>query len=240
MSFNKNNLREGMVVRSADGDKLGKITHLSDEGITIEKGIFFPKDYSAHFDQINSVSDNDVYLKWRTDLAESKYDALYGTGRYSEETADKSMWADFKRPQAQQAEGLQHITLTEEELIAEKRGMREIGRVKVYKTVKMEDRTFTVAVRREEVHVERSPVTGSTVIASELPSFKDEMITIPIMEEEVEISKHPVVREELHIAKTVSEVDKVIKGTIRKEEARVERELDIEEGMPEKLKRKAA
>lgn len=154
--FDRANLHEGMIVRSADGDKLGKIVRLDDTGIQIEKGLFFPKEYLASYEQIDQISGDGVYLNWGTDLVEQHYDQAYGAGKYREETADENLWTDYRRGDIDRSEaGEQRIQLKEEELAARKSGMKEVGRVRIYKTVRTEDKTFTVPVTREAARIDK-------------------------------------------------------------------------------------
>ena len=238
--INRDRLASGMVVRSADGDKLGKIVSFDDNGVVVEKGIFFPKDYICSFDQIDAVSDDEVYLKWGTNLVEQQYDNYYGSGSYARETADEGAWTDYDYEgrraggggRAEAAREHMSIPLREEELQVQKKGLREKGRVRIYKTVTTEDKTFTVPLRREEVHVERVP-------ASELKSgesfgdvtgnFENKTVSIPVMEEEVEVTKRPVVKEAIKVETETKTVNQQIHGEVRKEEARIERDTETKE-----------
>lgn len=231
----RTDIREGMVVRSADGDRLGKIIRLDDQGLQIEKGIFFPKDYLANFDQIDTVQGDNVYLKWGTELVHQQYDTQFGPGSYAQETMDSEAWRDYRKSEldtSAQTESVapvsemmeRDIQLKEEELSAQKKGMHEVGRVRIIKTIRTEDQHFTIPVNREEVRIERVP--GGSMAAGDinLSEFKEETITVPIREEEIEVTKRPVVREELHVKTAVEQVDREVVGTVRKEEAHVERE----------------
>jgi uncharacterized protein (TIGR02271 family) len=214
--FDHNVLQEGMTVRSSEGDKLGKIVALTDAGIHIEKGIFFPKEFLVHYEQVADLSGDDVYLKWGTDLVETNYDRQYGAGSYRDETADESAWTDYRRPSDES------IPLKEEELTAE-RHMRKAGQIRIHKTVRTEEKHFTVPVKREHVTVERVPASEATKDAAATSDFGEDVKTIPIHEEEVEVTKRPVVKEELRVKKTEEQVGKEVGGTVRKEEAHVEK-----------------
>src|SRR4051794_7521540 len=56
------NLAEGTPVYSHDDKKLGKVNSLSDDYFIIEKGLFFPKDFVARYDDIQDVRDGSIYL----------------------------------------------------------------------------------------------------------------------------------------------------------------------------------
>jgi uncharacterized protein (TIGR02271 family) len=227
--INKSELKEGMTVRSADGDKLGKIVAIDNQGFQVEKGIFFPKEYLANFDQVDQVWSGDLYLKWGTDLVEQQYDSYYGSGSYQNETADEGLWANYDRSSKRSStETDQTIPVREEELRVDRKGMQEAGRVRVYKTVSTEDQHFTVPVTREQVHIERVPASeaGSSDYDSNL-DLKDEEVTIPVREEQVEITKRPTVREEIRVKKSTEQVSKDVSGTVRKEDVRIEKEGNL-------------
>jgi len=221
--FNKTELTEGMTVRSADGDTLGKIVAINDRGIQVEKGIFFPKEYIASFDQIDQVSNGDLYLKWGTNLVEQQYDSFYGQGSYQKETEDEGLWSDYNRKSDQR------IPLREEELQVNRKGMEETGRVRIFKTVRTEDQHFTVPVTKEEVHIERVPASDRTAGLNDTNlDFKEDEVTIPVREEKVEVTKRPTVREEIRVSKSSKQVDQEVGGTVRKEDARIEKEGYVE------------
>jgi uncharacterized protein (TIGR02271 family) len=225
--INRTELSEGMTVRSSDGDKLGKIIAIDDQGILLEKGIFFPKEYQANFDQLDQVWSGDLYLKWGTHLVEQQYDSYYGQGSYEKETADEGLWSDYNRKDSEQS-----IPVSEEELRVDRKGMEEVGRVRVYKTVSTEDQHFTVPVTREQVHIERVPASDMNAQSDDSNiDFKDDTVTIPVREEQVEITKRPKVREEIRVKKTTEQVDQEVSGTVRKEKARIEREGGLDQDM---------
>jgi uncharacterized protein (TIGR02271 family) len=228
--MNRTELNEGMTVRSADGDKLGKIVAIDDQGIQLEKGIFFPKEYRASFDQVDQVWNGDLYMKWGTDVVEQQYDSYYGAGSYQNETADEGLWSDYSRRSERSSDAStdERIPLREEELRVDRKGMQEAGRVRIYKTVSTEDQHFTVPVTREEVHVERVPASDLSATSDDSNiELKDDTVTIPVREEQVEITKRPKVREEIRVHKSTEQTGQEVSGTVRKEDARIEREGNI-------------
>lgn len=55
-------IAEGMTVRAADGKKLGKVIECAEGSFVVEKGLFFPKDYTIRYDQVAEVREDEVYL----------------------------------------------------------------------------------------------------------------------------------------------------------------------------------
>ena len=91
------------------------------------------------------------------------------------------------------------VQRTEEELAA---GTREVeaGAMRVRKRVRTDRESIEVPTRREEVSVERVPVSSGE--ASEAEIGEDEVV-VPVTEEEVVVSKRPVAKEEVRIKKDV-------------------------------------
>jgi uncharacterized protein (TIGR02271 family) len=111
------------------------------------------------------------------------------------------------------------LQLREEELHAEKKPV-QAGEVRVRKDVIEEKKTIDVPVTREEVVVERHPVSGRE--RSDGDIGEDEEIRIPVMEEQVRVEKTPVVKEEVSIKKRAVQETKQVSDTVRREEAHVD------------------
>ena len=62
MRFDRSQVREGMIVYSSDGEKLGKVQSCDAAMFIIEKGFFFPKDYVARYDDVRSIDDDEIRL----------------------------------------------------------------------------------------------------------------------------------------------------------------------------------
>ncbi len=112
-------IREGMVVLSADGEKLGKVTRVSADHLEIEKGIIFRSDREARLSDVAAVRDNDVYL--------SRNEAEVETLGPLESRAAKARGAGrarrpARRPRAARpwAAAPSRVPLVEEQVIAHK------------------------------------------------------------------------------------------------------------------------
>ena len=98
---------------------------------------------------------------------------------------------------------------------------RQVGDVSVSKRVVEETKTIEVPVRREEVHIERHPVTdaaASSDMGASGKAFDEQTVRVPVMEEQVEVRK--VVRpvEEIEITKTQTQDTERVEDTVRREE----------------------
>jgi uncharacterized protein (TIGR02271 family) len=200
-------LREGLNAYNREGDKLGRIVELKDEYLTVEKGVFFPKDFTFRYDDIVEVHDGSITLsRGRKELENWKDEKYEG-------------WHEYDRLNR----GETTIPVYEEELEAQKI-TRPKGEIHVRKVVHTEMKQFTVPVTKEEIIVERTPVSEEHPLKAGEQIFKEEDIRIPVSEEEVEIIKRPVTKEEVHIKKVIHTEEQQFKGEVRKEDVEVNRE----------------
>ncbi|WP_164017421.1 YsnF/AvaK domain-containing protein [Pyxidicoccus trucidator] len=79
--FQRTDVREGMVVRSIDGEKLGKVFAVGDGEFHIEKGLFFPKDYLVRYTEISDIRAGEIILNHGKEALNSlsRDDNRYGT-----------------------------------------------------------------------------------------------------------------------------------------------------------------
>lgn len=197
--MDRRGVQDGMKVRSSDGTSLGKVVGCGEETFIIEKGFFFPKDYTARYDQVAELRDGEIWLR------EAGERLLKGA------------------PIAGAVEEVR-VPLSEEQIIAEKR-MEKAGEVRIHKDVKVEERQVSVPVMKEEVHVERTPASAEPRAGE--ATFKEGTVSVPVYEEEVEIRKRPMVSEEVRVAKTAHEEERRATAEVRKETAEIEREGSI-------------
>jgi uncharacterized protein (TIGR02271 family) len=121
------------------------------------------------------------------------------------------------------AAGQGKIQATEEELHVQKE-REKAGEVTVRKEVHTEHKTIDVPVEREEIVVERHPVSGHQPATGD---FKEgQTLRVPVTEEHVEVQKTPVVKEEVTVGKRKVQDTKQVAADVKKEEIKVEREGD--------------
>jgi uncharacterized protein (TIGR02271 family) len=114
------------------------------------------------------------------------------------------------------------VTVSEEELAVGKRTVSS-GEVGVQKRVETEHVREAVPVMREEVTVERRPVTGTGTTAE----IRDDEIRVPLTQEEVVVQKRVVPKEELVIKKHQVQGEQVVEDDVRKERAEVVHTGDV-------------
>ena len=116
------------------------------------------------------------------------------------------------------------LTLSEEQLQVGKR-QREAGEVEVRKTVETEHVSESVPVTREEVRVERRPLSAGDVDTTNATIGEDE-IRVPLMEEEVVVEKRVVPTEEVVIRKEAVTEDRNVEADVRRERLVSDKERD--------------
>ena len=104
---------------------------------------------------------------------------------------------------------------------------REAGRARLVKHVVTEDVTKTVPVKREEVRVEREPITdanrGDATTGGEITSEEHEVV---LNEEEVVVDKQAVPKERVRMDKDVITDEQQVSETLQKEQ------IETEGGLP--------
>ncbi len=60
--FNSNDLREGMLVQTADGEELGKVHSFDVTHFEVGKGLLFREDYAVSYDEIREIRDGVIVL----------------------------------------------------------------------------------------------------------------------------------------------------------------------------------
>jgi uncharacterized protein (TIGR02271 family) len=113
------------------------------------------------------------------------------------------------------------VQLKKEEVHPRKES-HEAGEVRVRKDVVTEHKTFDVPVTKEEVVIERRPVSRKAG-SGDLVSAQEE-VRIPLREEEVRVEKDTVVKEEVSIGKRPVTETKHVAADAKREELHVERQ----------------
>ena len=137
-----------------------------------------------------------------------------GTGLKDFATAPAQPWRDDQVK----------MTRSAEELRIGKRQVKA-GEVEVKKRVETERVKTPVTLRREEVEIERRPVSDST--ASSDIQISAQEIRVPLTEEQTIVEKRPVVKEEVVITKHQVEEHETVEADVRQEQIDVERHGDV-------------
>jgi uncharacterized protein (TIGR02271 family) len=216
---------EQYTLKDRDGDDIGKIVEINDEFVVVERGggflgmgdkdhIFVPRQ------EIAREEETDWHLNIKGDDLDSRgwneRPQGYGDRSRGESFDAHGENADLGRRDAQ---GTTRMVRYEEDLQADK-VKRQTGEVHVGKHVVEDTRTIEVPVRREELNVERRPVTAdaTTGVGDDEAFRSDEGITVPLMEEDVEVRKVARPVEEVEITKSTREDTRQVDDTVRREE----------------------
>ena len=114
------------------------------------------------------------------------------------------------------------MTRSEEELRVGKTS-RESGRARLRKYVVTEQVQQTVPVQREEVRVEREPITDANVgAAKDGPAISEEEHEVTLHAEEPVVEKRAVPKERVRLDKETVEDERQVSETVAKEQIEVE------------------
>jgi uncharacterized protein (TIGR02271 family) len=223
MRWSRNEVRAGMTVTSTKGERLGNVIRSGADTFVIEKGVFFPKDYELRYDHITAL--NGEQIAYSLSDADSSFASVAETARAGTAASVATARAATAPARAVAPASItskrddMRIPLMEEEIGIEKVS-RETGHVRIHKTVKTEEKHFTVPVTREDVVIERVSASGDEEV-SEL-AFQEQTLDLPLHEEDVRVTKRAHVREQLVVHPVVQAVEKEASASLRHEEAEIE------------------
>ena len=121
------------------------------------------------------------------------------------------------------ATGEQNIKLYGEVLRVHKDRVSR-GEVRLRKETHTDMQTIQVPVTREELVIERVPVTGQTATTGAADAFSDQEIRIPLSEERASVEKQAILREEVRVGKREVSETESFNESVRSEELKVEDE----------------
>jgi uncharacterized protein (TIGR02271 family) len=150
-----------------------------------------------------------------TDTADRDRDGVY------DDVQDTAVGRDTSGPTTDDA-----MTRSEEELQVGTQ-TRERGRARLRKYVTTEQQTVTVPVSREEVRVEREPITDANLdAATSGPAISEEEHEVTLREEEVVVDKRAVPKERVRLDTETVTDERQVAEEVRKEQIQVEGDQD--------------
>jgi uncharacterized protein (TIGR02271 family) len=118
------------------------------------------------------------------------------------------------------------MTRSEEELAVGTES-RERGRARLRKYVTTETQQVTVPVQREELRVEREPITDANLdAATSGPAISEEEHEVTLHEEEVMVSKRAVPKERVRMDTETVTDERQVSEEVRKEQIQVDSDQD--------------
>ena len=242
---------QGRTMVDPAGDKLGTIDaiYLDDETgqpewATVTSGLFTAKTTFVPLAQAQSVGDSvqvpydkqqvknapsmeadgqlsqdeeaELYRHYGLDYSEHRSDSGLPAGTV-DDTRDDTVGRDVSGPTTDDA-----MTRSEEELQVGTQ-TRERGRARLRKHVTTETQQVTVPVQREEVRVEREPITDANLdAATSGPAISEEEHEVTLREEEVVVDKRAVPKERVRLDTQTITDERQISEEVRKEHIEVD------------------
>jgi uncharacterized protein (TIGR02271 family) len=165
--------------------------------------------------ELSQREESALYSHYGIAYDESRSDSGLPEGASSDRDEQGTVGHDTSGPSTDDA-----MTRSEEELrvgVAK----RESGRARLVKHVVTEEVTQTVPVRREEVRVEREPITdrGDATTGGEITSDEHEVV---LHEEEVVVEKQAVPKERVRLDTDVITDEQQVSETLQKEQIETE------------------
>jgi len=197
-------IREGMVVRGTDGEKLGKVKSISGDEFIIEKGLLFKEDFTARCENITDVQGDEI-----TYAAQARQDEVRMP------LAEEQLLVEKQAKQAGEVKIHKEVVTEEkqvavpvqrEEVVVERTPVNEARPAAVDAFV---EHDIAVPVMEEEVRVTKQPVVREEVRVRKEPV------------QEQRAASAEVRREEAHVDD--SEMRRERRGDIEAEEADVRR-----------------
>jgi uncharacterized protein (TIGR02271 family) len=217
----------GQDLKSQDGDKLGTIEEIyldtdtnQPEWALIVTGLFGTK---QSFVPISGAGREDDAVTVPFDKATVK-DApkVDPDGRLSE-SEEQELYRHYGIDYGSAASGTDDAMTRSEEELRVGTAERESGRVRLKKYVVEDEVTETVPVRREEVRLEREPITdGNVGAATDGPAISEDEHEVVLHEEEPVVEKQAVPKERVRMDKEAHTDERQVSDTLRKEEVDVD------------------
>ena len=170
--------------------------------------------------QLSQDEEAELYRHYGLDYSEHRSDSGLPAGT-PDNTRDDTVGRDTSGPTTDQA-----MTRSEEELRVGT-ATRERGRARLRKYVVTEDQQVTVPVSREEVRVEREPITDANLdAATSGPAISEEEHEVTLREEQVVVDKRAVPKERVRLDKDTVTEERQVSEEVRKEHIEVDGDQD--------------
>jgi uncharacterized protein (TIGR02271 family) len=229
-------IHEGMTAYTRDGEKLGRVVDLADDNLVVEKGFFFPKDFTFHYDDIADVrADSLIIDKERPDLEQWRNAGYEGSGELEKsEEPEKIREGEPMRDVEKETIKGQTGSETRGEISGETRGETRSETGSEFGE-KPSSEKMNVPLYEEELRVEKIAHEAGEVRVKKVVHSEIKNIEVPVTKEEVVIERKtptgealptgekifkeeemriPVMEEEIRISKHPVEKERV---EVRKE-----------------------
>ena len=169
--------------------------------------------------QLSQDDEAELYRHYGLDYSEHRSDSGLPAG--TADTRDDTVGRDVSGPTTDQA-----MTRSEEELQVGTQ-TRQRGRARLRKHVVTETQQVTVPVQREELRVEREPITDANLdAATSGPAISEEEHEVTLREEEVVVDKRAVPKERVRLDTETVTDERQVSEEVRKEHIEVDGDQD--------------
>jgi uncharacterized protein (TIGR02271 family) len=164
--------------------------------------------------ELSQPEEAELYRHYGVEYSEARSDSgLPEGGRPTGNGGEQSVGRDVSGPETDDA-----MTRSEEEL-AVGTSKREAGRVRLRKHIVTENVTTTVPVQREEVRIEREPITDANRDAATAGGdLTEEEHEVTLHQEEVVVEKKVVPKERVRMDKDTTTEQREVTEEVRKEQ----------------------
>jgi uncharacterized protein (TIGR02271 family) len=170
--------------------------------------------------QLSQDDEAELYRHYGLDYGQHRSDSGLPAGTVDDTQTTVARGTDDRRP------GDDAMTRSEEELQVGTE-TRERGRARLRKFVTTETQQVTVPVQREEVRVEREPITDANLdAATRGPDISEDEHEVVLREEEVVVDKQAVPRERVRLGTETVTDKRQVSEEVRKEQIEVEGDQD--------------
>jgi uncharacterized protein (TIGR02271 family) len=167
--------------------------------------------------ELSQQEEASLYRHYGLDYSETRSDSGLPDGNGDQQAERGPVGRDTSGPTTDDA-----MTRSEEELRVGK-SSRESGRARLRKYVVTEQVQQTVPVQREEVRLEREPITDANVADAQAgPAISEEEHEVVLHEEEVVTEKRAVPKERVRMDKQTVTEDQTVSEQVRKEQIEAE------------------
>ena len=170
--------------------------------------------------QLSQDDEAELYRHYGLDYGQHRSDSGLPAGTVDDTQTTVTRGTDDRRA------GDDAMTRSEEELQVGTE-TRERGRARLRKYVTTETQQVTVPVQREEVRVEREPITDANLdAATRGPDISEDEHEVVLREEEVVVDKQAVPRERVRLGTETVTDKRQVSEEVRKEQIEVEGDQD--------------
>jgi uncharacterized protein (TIGR02271 family) len=176
--------------------------------------------------ELSPADEDSIYSYYNLDRSTSMSPAGLAPGEETATSARTGQWdtTTTTRDYDTLDQDRETIPLAEEELQVGKRQV-QAGNVRLRKVVRTDQVDVPVELRREDVEIERVPVTDANATIAD-DAFQEREIDVPVMREEAVVGKDTRVTGQVQVNKTADTDTRTVTGQVRKEDVEVENDVD--------------